>query len=542
MRQADAEVYGQPLVHFPVVLHEALIRAVGFVVEVPVGCFVVTFQIARDQIRVFVAIAVGVASLPHCQLAVGVVIGRLRVANPLPEETTLDRVGSHHLAERIAQVGHPFVRVQTRRRASHFESTRIKHQRGFLAGPPSTTERRDLRHSVLVQPGVVVAHRGAIHFRRIGEHVREPDEGVAEHELVGHGRAEHVGQRTTDRVGLILAQHRGRVGNLIGLAPPKSHREHLRLALHVIAYEQLGAIANAIVHARHPLRVVLIEDLRLHVVVTAGLSGVGIGGRIQLHQRHHVRVDRTCRKQPPRKLPRGCGAERSGRSAGGCDGAFPGDRRRGEIARHLVCGWHSGAQQAGVQHLVEVLETGEEEQLVAVLVEPGAGNQHRAADGAAWIEVLVLRLRDTVLVVDPIVGVQRVVAGVEESRTVEFAAARLGDAANDHRALLVLSAEIPSQDLEFGYHIRVGIDRGIAVAARVGNVRAVRGDVQRVAGQSVVRIGTVQRAHAASVAIGVDADHFARVVRRVAGAMADAKSRHDLDVLGGVAADLDVIL
>ena len=50
-------------------------------------------------------------------------------------------------------------------------------------------------------------------------------------------------------------------------------------------------------------------------------------------------------------------------------------------------------QQTRVQHLVEILEAGEEEQLVAILVEPGAGNQHRAADGAAGIVVLVLRLR-----------------------------------------------------------------------------------------------------------------------------------------------------
>ncbi len=265
-------------------------------------CFVVALQIARDQIGVFVAVAVGVASLPHRQFAVGVVVGRLGIANPLPEEAALDRVGSHYLAERVAQIGHPLVRIQTRRRAAHFESARIEHQRGFLSGPANAAERRDLRHPVLIQSGVVVTHVRAIDFGRIGEHVRETDERVAEHELVGHGWAEHVGQRTADRIGLVLAQHSGRVGNLVGLAPPEAHREHLCLALHVVADEQLGAIANAVVHARHPLRVVLVENLRLHVVETTGRARVGIGAGIQLHQRDHVRVDRTGRKKPTWKL------------------------------------------------------------------------------------------------------------------------------------------------------------------------------------------------------------------------------------------------
>ena len=68
-----------------------------------------------------------------------------------------------------------------------------------------------------------------------------------------------------------------------------------------------------------------------------------------------------------------------------------GEFRRREIAAELASRRHGGAQQAGVQNLVEIFEAGEEEQLVAVLVELGAGNQNRAADGDAGIVVLVLR-------------------------------------------------------------------------------------------------------------------------------------------------------
>ena len=72
------------------------------------------------------------------------------------------------------------------------------------------------------------------------------------------------------RVGLVLAFHRRRIRDLIGLPPPQTHRELLRLALQVIADEELGVVADAVIHAGHPLRVVLVEDFGLRVVEAAG--------------------------------------------------------------------------------------------------------------------------------------------------------------------------------------------------------------------------------------------------------------------------------
>ena len=145
--------------------------------------------------------------------------------------------------------------------------------------PPHPPKDGNLRHAILEQPLVVVADLGAVHLGRILEHVRETDEGVPEHEFVGHARVEDVGQRGRNRVGPVLALHRRRIGNLPAVAPPQAHREQLRFALQVVAHEQLGVVADAVIHARHPLRVVLVEGLRLHVVEAAGGVGVGVGLR-----------------------------------------------------------------------------------------------------------------------------------------------------------------------------------------------------------------------------------------------------------------------
>ena len=71
---------------------------------------------------------------------------------------------------------------------------------------------------------------------------------------------------------------------------------------------------------------------------------------------------------------------------------------------------------------------------------------------------------------------------------------------------------------------------------------AIRGDVERVAGQPVIGEGVVERTLAAAVPVGVNADDFAGVVCLVRTAILDGKAWHDLDVLGRIAADLRQIL
>ena len=99
----------------------------------------------------------------------------------------------------------------------------------------------------------------------------------------------------------------------------------------------------------------------------------------------------TCGMIPPGYFARAAALSWPGGAAGSRDVALLCDLGRGEVARQHARRRHGGPQQTGVQHLVEVLEPGEEEQLVAVLIEAGAGDQDRAAEGAAGIVILVLR-------------------------------------------------------------------------------------------------------------------------------------------------------
>ena len=62
----------------------------------------------------------------------------------------------------------------------------------------------------------------------------------------------------------------------------------------------------------------------------------------------------------------------------------------GEISLEHARRGNRGTEQAGIQHLVEVLEASEEEQLVAVLVEVGSRDDQRTAKAAAWIIILIL--------------------------------------------------------------------------------------------------------------------------------------------------------
>ena len=73
----------------------------------------------------------------------------------------------------------------------------------------------------------------------------------------------------------------------------------------------------------------------------------------------------------------------------------------------------------------------------------------------------------------------------------EITPARFGYCINDDGAFGVLRAEVRSQHLELLDHVRVGVDRRCAVAARVGDVGAIRRDVDRTCASSVGHIGAV---------------------------------------------------
>src|SRR5439155_22383958 len=100
-----------------------------------------------------------------------------------------------------------------------------------------------------------------------------------------------------------------------------------------------------------------------------------------------------------------CRVELSRRRAGSRVRTDLRDFRGREVPLQHSRSWHGGAQQAGIQHLVEVLEAGEEKQLVSILVETCSRDQHGTADRAARIVILVLRPRRLGGVVQCVVGV-----------------------------------------------------------------------------------------------------------------------------------------
>ena len=73
-------------------------------------------------------------------------------------------------------------------------------------------------------------------------------------------------------------------------------------------------------------------------------------------------------------------------------------------------------------------------------------------------------------------------------------------------------------------------------------MRAVRGDVQAVRGQTVVRKSGVERALTAGIPVGIDANRCAVVVRLVRRSVFDAEAGHNFDVLGGVTPYLNEVL
>src|SRR5262249_36293132 len=147
---------------------------------------------------------------------------------------------------------------------------------------------------------------------------------------------------------------------------------------------------------------------------------------------------------------------------------------------------NGGTKQACIEYLVEILEPREKKPLV---VGPGNG----AAEGTARVIVLVLGSFLLIGYIQRVIGVQHVVAGREERAAVILLSPGLRNGCNQNRSFLVLGAEVRGEHPELLKKIRVRVHRGIAVAARIGYVRTVRGDVQRVTGETVISVGVVQR-------------------------------------------------
>src|SRR5207244_888286 len=121
--------------------------------------------------------------------------------------------------------------------------------------------------------------------------------------------------------------------DLPAIAPPQAHREQLLFALQVIPNEQLRVVANAVIHATHPLVIVLVKGWGIYVVESTCDIGIRVRLWIELHQALHVLVDQAGRDDATRV---GCHVlYLSGRTVGSRLIALFGDLGWGEVAREL---------------------------------------------------------------------------------------------------------------------------------------------------------------------------------------------------------------
>src|SRR5262249_20276581 len=121
----------------------------------------------------------------------------------------------------------------------------------------------------------------------------------------------------------------------------------------------------------HPLEAVLVEGAVVDVVVPAGPVGVGVGQRINIHQVLHVLVDGGSRNDAAGETSAtvGDGVERGGRGAGSINFSELREFGGSKVTVAHAGGGYGSANETGVEDLVEVIVPGEEEELIAILVE-----------------------------------------------------------------------------------------------------------------------------------------------------------------------------
>ena len=225
-------------------------------------------------------------------MTVGVVVGRLGISDPLPEETALQCVILDDLGKNVAYVRHVLVGVETLASTSRLKSTRIEYQRSLARA--KVAEGRDLRNGLLAdeaQASIGVAHFRSVYLVGIGEHVWKGNERIGHDGFIGHRWTEDVSNRARPGIRLVPPLDRSRIWHLVAVAPPQADWELLQLALIVIANKDLRVVADAPVPADHPLPVVLAEDFGLSVVIAARGVRICVWTRKQLHQGLHVGVN-----------------------------------------------------------------------------------------------------------------------------------------------------------------------------------------------------------------------------------------------------------
>src|SRR5260370_42307944 len=165
----------------------------------------------------------------------------------------------------------------------------------------------------------------------------------------------------------------------------------------------------------------------------------------------------------PRIRRRSFGIDGVGSGAGCRDIAlfrqFGGREIPGAFARR----GNSSAYQPGIENLVIILKSGEEEKLVPILIDSGMWQYHGTADRESRIVILVFRSRHAAEVGEPVIGVQDSVPGGDERGAMEILAAAFRHRTDDAWTLLIFIAVVRDAFLELADHFRVCIGGVAAV-------------------------------------------------------------------------------
>jgi hypothetical protein len=344
---------------------------------------------------------------------------------------------------------------------------------------PVGDDTRNVRAAVAegTGQGDIVARQA--HPRRVLVGVVKREAAPAHQDFIRHRRAEDADDAAADGAADVGAEVRRGEG-YFRRTPPDPARALDRFLLTGDADVGLRVVADVVVDARLEIDAVGRLQLAQHVVELVVRRRV-VRLRVQVREHPADRRDVRGQVRPRRGRP---GARIALRNQDRADRLAQvlavRSQELAEVALALPRGGDDAEAGARVHHLSLDFEAGEEECLVAALVEAGPGNEDRPAHVATEVVELALRLVDARDAVRPVVGRELGVAVVHVERAVERRPAGLRDRADVHAAGAVLGREVRALDLDLLHHVVVQRHDDAAVRPDVDEGRAIQAD--RVAG------------------------------------------------------------
>lgn len=270
---------------------------------------------------------------------------------------------------------------------------------------------------------------------------------------------------------------------------------NIGLVLASVGHRYLGRVAHAVVDLAACFPTVRGALIQIFVVVAAVSRRINIGRRIKLQQCRRIRIKHRCRNLACREGDAAAGSRRIGRRARcrGCSAVvvFHCLRKRIQVSRskvtclHLV-GRHKVFVQSAGRLLVHVLITGPEEQFVAIVVELRKGQQHRAADVATRIVLVVLGLASPMASLVGVFRIEDSITSIEIAFAMELCAAVLAEGLEHDRTFGIFTAIRRHEYFHFGRHVLVNVGKLRSCITWVDQI----GAIQQI-GYRAVRLRTV---------------------------------------------------